>query len=140
MTYSDAVHIYGISRAGYIPQLFSLRLPNPIVVFELLTKADAKALICDPSYGHVVLDFEMPLYVALAVDQAREESLDEPAPEEPSFRDAEETVFILHTSGSTSGSPKLVPCSARWLDANVRKSFHVGKPLNPRGFDISVWM
>ncbi|OBZ80035.1 hypothetical protein A0H81_00897 [Grifola frondosa] len=29
MTYLDVLHIYGVARAGYIPQLSLLRLPNP---------------------------------------------------------------------------------------------------------------
>ena len=39
MSYVDILYIYAIARAGYIPQLFSLRLPNPDVVYELLEKA-----------------------------------------------------------------------------------------------------
>ncbi|KAF8991326.1 hypothetical protein BDQ17DRAFT_1370992, partial [Cyathus striatus] len=43
--YTDVLHIYGISHAGYVPQLFNLHLPNPEVVYELLQRAGAKALI-----------------------------------------------------------------------------------------------
>ena len=31
-------------------------------------------------------------------------------------------VFILHTSGSSGKSPKLVPCNRRWLDNIITKS------------------
>src|ERR1700721_2245223 len=56
LTYTDVLHIYGVSRAGYVPQLFSLGLPNPAVIFELLQLADAQALIFDPSFESAVPD------------------------------------------------------------------------------------
>jgi hypothetical protein len=37
-TYTDVLHI---SRAGYIPQMFSLKFPNPTVFHELLRRAGA---------------------------------------------------------------------------------------------------
>ena len=56
MSYVDVLYIYAIARAGYIPQLFSLRLPNPEVIYELLTKADGKAIIYEPELADTVLD------------------------------------------------------------------------------------
>lgn len=50
MTYTDLLHIYGVAKAGYIPQLFSLRLPNPDVILELLQKSKGVALIHDVIY------------------------------------------------------------------------------------------
>jgi len=38
-----------MSRAGYIPQMSSLLLPNHIAIFELLQKSGACALVCEPS-------------------------------------------------------------------------------------------
>ena len=64
MEYSYVVTIYGISRAGFIPQLFSLRLPNPTVIYELLLRAQAKALIYDPSFNTTVSDSPVPFYCA----------------------------------------------------------------------------
>lgn len=37
-------------------------------------------------------------------------------------------AFILHTSGSISGSPKLVPCSYRWVDGVVDKLYQFSAP------------
>ncbi|KAJ3800479.1 acetyl-CoA synthetase-like protein [Lentinula aff. detonsa] len=137
-TYVDVLHIYGLSRAGYIPQLFSLRLPNPDVVFELLVKANAKALIFDDTYSDIVQNCHVPIYPAMKgaeeVDAGSEFVPDLPVVTE------RDISFIFHTSGSTSGSPKLVPCSYRWLDTTVSKSSQISMPRDPARQDVTTWM
>ncbi|KAH7911934.1 hypothetical protein BJ138DRAFT_1005482 [Hygrophoropsis aurantiaca] len=135
--YLDVLHIYGLSRAGYIPQLFSIRLPNPIVVLELLNKADAKALIFDPSFQSIVTEISLPTYSVESIQNmtAQNESL----PAIPAVTDGRQIAFVFHTSGSTSGSPKLVPCSYQWLDTTVLKAKIATIPLNKQQ-DVSVWM
>jgi acyl-CoA synthetase (AMP-forming)/AMP-acid ligase II len=136
-TYLDVLHIYGISRAGYIPQLFSIRLPNPVVVYELLRKANAAALIHDSSFKSVLGDCHLPRYCVL--DSTFVEDVPETLPSIWDFRE-EDLAFIFHTSGSTSGSPKLVPLSYRWLNSAVVKSCHISMPENSSRQDVSVWM
>jgi len=65
--YTDVLHIYGMNRAGYIPQMFSLRLPNPIVIFELLQKTGACALVCEPSFCVDLSGCPVPNYSAIQV-------------------------------------------------------------------------
>ncbi|KAF8154247.1 hypothetical protein B0H34DRAFT_800120 [Crassisporium funariophilum] len=136
-TYVDVLHIYGISRAGYIPQLFSLKLPNPIVVYELLQRAGAQALIHDPCFESILGDCPLPIHRALLSE--RIESVRESLPSiwEPQEDDI---AFIFHTSGSTSGSPKLVPMSYRWLSTVVLKSHHISMPRNADRQDVTVCM
>ena len=67
MTYTDVLHIYGMSRAGYIPQLFSLRLPSATVTFELLHKANAKALVYDASFASILSESSVSTYLALDI-------------------------------------------------------------------------
>ncbi|KAI0788607.1 hypothetical protein C8Q75DRAFT_793759 [Abortiporus biennis] len=135
--YNDALHMYGIARAGYVPQLFSLRLPNPDIIYELLEKAGAKALVYDTSYASIVKDAPVPSHVASEVfDLAVDESFLPPLPEPT----GEDTVMIFHTSGSTSGSPKLVRCSYKWLAAMLAKAELITKPRNPLRQDVTVWM
>ncbi|KAI0652204.1 acetyl-CoA synthetase-like protein [Trametes meyenii] len=138
MTYLDALHIYGIARAGYIPQLFSLRLPNPEVIYELLQRAGAQALVFEPAFGSIVTDCPIPAEIAVDVRDIDVEDAPLPALWVPSRGD--EIVMIFHTSGSTSGSPKLVPCTAGWVNATVSKSGHVTRPRNPNRQDVTVWM
>ncbi|KAF8800389.1 acetyl-CoA synthetase-like protein [Phlegmacium glaucopus] len=136
-TYTDVLHIYGISRAGYIPQMFSLRLPNPTVVHELLQRAGAQALIYDASFESILNNFPLPIYRALTSLPS------EPTPVSlPTIWDSKEddVAFIFHTSGSTSGSPKLVPMTYRWLSNMVLKSHHISKPRDAHRQDVTVCM
>ncbi|KAI0830645.1 acetyl-CoA synthetase-like protein [Trametes gibbosa] len=138
MTYLDALHIYGVARAGYIPQLLSLRMPNPDVVYELLQRADARALVFDPAYQSIVTNCSVP--AETAVDVCAVDVTDAPLPAlwVPSHED--EIVMIYHTSGSTSGSPKLVPCTAAWVNAIVSKLAHITRPQNSKRQDVTAWM
>lgn len=138
LTYTDVLHIYGMSRAGFVPQLFSLRLPNPDVVLELLHKANAKALVHDVSFASALGNSPVPIHAAIGIDCV--DAMSEPLPAMPVVQNGEQTVFILHTSGSTSGSPKLVPCSASWLDAMVQKSYQVSRPRDATKQDVCTWM
>jgi len=135
-TYQDVLHIYGLSRAGYIPQLFSIRLPNPDVISELLLKANAKALIIDTAFASVASSFPLPTFSAADVQSATKSS--EPLP--PLCPPSEDDItFVFHTSGSTSGSPKLIPCTGKWLNAMIRKAHIATSPRSDRQ-DVVVWM
>ena len=139
MTYIDAVHIYSIARAGYIPQLFSLRLPNPDVIFELLAKSNGRALIFDTTSNVPAASCDVSTHMATDV---RGVPVDDSVSLPPVAREVEgdETLMILHTSGSTSGRPKLVPCSYRWWDMCLDKSAQCTVPQNPKRQDVTVWM
>ena len=135
------MHIYGVARAGYIPQLFSLRLPNPDVIYELLQRADALALVYDKSFEGIIADCPIPAHVAQDVpleDDAEDEIISPLA--QMSELDEQDVVMIFHTSGSTSGSPKLVRCSLKWLDAIITKARIVSRPKDPARQDVTVWM
>ena len=137
-TYTDILHIYGISRAGYIPQLFSLKLANPTVVHELLHRAGAQALIYDASFESILEDFPLPIYLALT--STRLEPNTPVSLPDISESQEDDIAFIFHTSGSTSGSPKLVPMTYRWLSTVVMKSHHISKPGDPHRQDVTVCM
>ncbi|KAK0198477.1 hypothetical protein F5146DRAFT_1019766 [Armillaria mellea] len=124
-TYIDLLHIYGISRAGYIPQMFSLRLPNPDVIFELLHRANAKALIFDSSFQDVLKNTSLPIHLALNTVEAALTA--GPLPTLPHCA-PDDIALLFHTSGSTSGSPKLVPCT------------QISKPFSPNRQDVTTWM
>lgn len=139
LSYSDVLHIYGIARASYIPQLFSLKLPNPDVIYELIQKGNASALIYEPSFRNIVTNCLVPSHPAEEVSECDVEGMDLPPLREAALQ-PEDIVMIFHTSGSTSGSPKLVPCSLRWLDSIIAKAEIVAKPKDPERQDVSVWM
>ena len=127
-----------MTRAGYVPQMFSLRLPNPIVIFELLQKAGARGLVCEPSFEVDLSGCPVPNYSATQVHEQ-----DVAGVVLPPLRidhSASDLVFIFHTSGSTSGSPKLVPCNRRWLDNIVAKSKQLAQVRSTQGQDVTVAM
>ena len=127
-----------MSRAGYVPQLFSLRLPNPIVVFELLQKAGAQALVYEPSFG---VDLSgCPVLTHSAIQVHEQDATDVTLPPLRADGSASELALIFHTSGSTSGSPKLVPCNRGWLDTLVTKSMQLGQVRSTQGQDVTVAM
>ncbi|KAL0572084.1 hypothetical protein V5O48_009878 [Marasmius crinis-equi] len=136
-TYTDVLHIYGLSRAGYIPQLFSIKLPNPEVIFELLIKSRARALICDENFYDISTNSPVPLHIAVGMSDI--DGGNEALPALPSVQ-TDDIAFYFHTSGSTSGSPKLVPCSYTWLNSVVEKSRQACTPYHQNRRDVVTWM
>ena len=135
-TYTDTLHFFGMSRAGYIPQMLSLSLPNPAVIFELLQKAGARALAREPSFDIDLSGCPVPTYLAIQVSERDPADVILPPP--PTDCSASDPVLILHTSGSSSGSPKLTPCSRRWLDAIITKSKQLTRVLSTQGQDVTA--
>ncbi len=136
MTYVDVLHIYSMVRAGYVPQLFTLRMPNPDIIFELLEMSNGKALIYDSSFTSSVMGGPVPTYVARPAEDSPEVLL----PPISEGKNGDEILMIFHTSGSTSGRPKLVPCSYEWWDMCLRKGKQCTVPHNPARQDVTVWM
>jgi len=127
-----------MSRAGYIPQMSSLLLPNPIAIFELLQKTGACALVCEPS---VYVDLSGCPVLNYPAIQVRDQDVPEVAlPPLRTDCSASDLVFIFHTSGSTGGRPKLVPCNRRWVDNTVGKSKQLAQVRSTRGQDVTVAM
>ena len=81
-----------------------------------------------------------PVPAHMAMNEEDIEDSTYPVPALPAVVNGDDKVFVFHTSGSTSGSPKLVPCSYRWLDTIIRKAGQVSKPRNPSRQDVTVWM
>ncbi|KAJ7068744.1 hypothetical protein C8F01DRAFT_1119163 [Mycena amicta] len=135
--YKDVVNLYGISRAGFVPQLFSLRLPSADVILELLAKTGAKALIYEDLFESALRTWPLPIYpeatLELAVGGSHLDLPPLPVVEE------HDIYAYFHTSGSTSGSPKLVPCSYKWLRSTLRKASQICTPKQIGRLDVVVW-
>ncbi|KAJ7246557.1 hypothetical protein B0H12DRAFT_1021137 [Mycena haematopus] len=136
-TYNDVLNLYGVSRAGFIPQLFSLRLPNADVILELLTKTGARALIYEELFESALRAWPLLIYRASSIELAAGGSTFDLPP--PLAVQNHDIAFYFHTSGSTSGSPKLVPCSYRWLESTIHKSGLICAPKEQGRFDVAVW-
>ena len=138
MAYTDVLHVFGMSRAGYIPQMLNLSLSNPIIIFELLQKTGARAFVCEPSSCVDLSGCPIPNY---SVIQIREQDVaDVVLPPLRTNYSASDLVFIFHTSGSTGGSPKLIPCNRRWLDNVIVKSKQLTQVCSTQGQDVVVAM
>ncbi|KAM0315632.1 hypothetical protein ACHAPQ_011536 [Fusarium lateritium] len=90
-------------------------MTNPSVIYELLERAEAKALIHEPGYTDILENCPFPnFHAGDVVSEENVEQLPSLVPWHPA--DGDDVLFIYHTSGSTSGIPKLVPITARWID------------------------
>lgn len=116
--YEDLVNVIGICAAGYIPQLFSSNFPNPSVVFDLLSRSGAKVLVYDNAFKDHVSNVSIPTIPSITLTdiEARLPS-DSTLPVLGSLAPVTErgTAFIIHSSGTTSGMPKLIPSNHLWV-------------------------
>lgn len=103
---------------------------------ELLQKANAKALIRD-SYFEATSRSSVPTYVA--VDARCTPPVGDDLPPLPVI-DGKGLACIFHTSGTTSGSPKLVPYSYLALNAVLQKASLVFPQIDPERQNTSNWM
>lgn len=138
-SYTDLVHIWGIYRAGFIPQLVSLKMTDPSVVYNLLKKSQAAVLIHDASFQSVVADSPVKAYPAEDILTSKYDHL--PLPHLKMSPEAKDIIMIYHTSGSTSGIPKLVPLTAKWFDCVISKTACVDEILpstRPQRVQVSM--
>ncbi|KAK7037787.1 hypothetical protein VNI00_010748 [Paramarasmius palmivorus] len=135
--YIDVIQVYAVLKAGYVPHTFS-RLPGISVIQELLYKSNTQALIRSVDFKEVLETIQgLPIFDAAKLADAEESTMG-PIPAMPE-KQAQDTLHIAHTSGSTSGTPKLVYLTYGWMDGTVTKQeiiVHPGK----RGPEVVNWM
>ncbi|KAF9077879.1 acetyl-CoA synthetase-like protein [Rhodocollybia butyracea] len=131
--YLDIVHVYAISRAGYIPQLINI-FPNAdySVIQGPLEQANARAFIYESVYNDIIRDIPIPCFTSVTVVHPN----DYPLPDLPHVTGSDIAV-IYQTSGTTSGKSKIIPLNYTWLDGNVRKMTKAH--LNPGNVDTVSW-
>ena len=120
--WSDLAHIYAVSAAGYVPEVFGQPF-TPAFVRDLLLEHRARVLIYDPMFDGPAVDMPNPL--GLPTLASLPVSVYETAEQVkiPDVTSADEVAMIFHTSGTTSGRPKPVPQSHRWLIAEAEVSW-----------------
>ncbi|RFN54376.1 4-hydroxybenzoate-- benzoate-- ligase [Fusarium flagelliforme] len=118
LSYEDLLHYLSLMRAGYVPQLFSIRMQDPSIVFELLVKSGAKALLHDPDCEPLIKECPLPtIPISGVVGRAPPDIYLNTV---TTSANGDHVLVIFHTSGSTS-LPKLVPQTVRWLECLIRK-------------------
>ena len=128
-----------MSRARYVPQLFSSRLPNQAVVHELLERTGAKALVFDSNVVNAATSLSI---LAFRIPPLNDLSgyAHYPLPTPPVVSFIDEIIFIFHTSGTTVGSPTLVPCSAGFINSIISKSSQMYMSSDSAKQDVCTWM
>ncbi|KAF9653331.1 acetyl-CoA synthetase-like protein [Thelephora ganbajun] len=143
MTYQDVLHVFGVSRAGYIPQLLHFhRSSSKSLVVELLRHANSLALICDVSHAQLNHDssssfasLPIPVYANSDLRQARVPGHCTLSKVEDLVADPNAVAFVLHTTGTTLGTPKLVPYTHRTVDLIMRRAQVIAAPTPSRRQD-----
>ncbi|KAJ7704927.1 putative amp-CoA ligase [Mycena rosella] len=118
--YEDVINIMGLSAAGFVPQLFSVVFPNPDVIWDLISASGAKALIFDAQFSTQCASAPVPVFPAAlfaAFDSGSHVAISIAA-SEPT-----ENALIVHSSGTTSGSPRLIPLRHAWVFAMMDFKF-----------------
>ncbi|KAJ7097225.1 acetyl-CoA synthetase-like protein [Mycena belliarum] len=130
--YTDLANLYGLARAGYIPEVLNAKMSVP-VIRDLLVKSGGKAIVCDPNFAAFLTDFPLDTFAipklgSLSVPPSSLPALPAVTPDD--------IAMIFHTSGTTSGIPKPVPETHRWLKSqaqvqwpNLWQCYTDGRPL-----------
>ncbi|KAG7090015.1 hypothetical protein E1B28_011636 [Marasmius oreades] len=138
--YLDAVHVFSIQRAGYVPHTFS-RLPGIEVIKDLLKESHTKALVRSSQFKDILASVQdIPVYdpsTSLASGDV------ESTPKLPPLgrpTNPNDLSIIAHTSGSTSGRPKLVRATHRWINGVIQKAHIPRPPGSSSGPATANWM
>lgn len=140
MTYADVLHVFGVSRAGYVPLLLhSHRSSSKSLIVELLRSANSLALICDLSHAQLHRDsLPIPVYENSDLRRVRVSSQCRLPKIEDIVADPNGFAFVLHTAGTTVGTPKLVPYTHRTIDSIMRRAQVIAAPTSTRRQDTYV--
>jgi len=95
------------------------KLSQPGIIFELMEKANSKMLIYDPSLEHLTANCPFPKLAFKPIESIEKCSTvntDSALPEIEDLSSGTDVGFVFLTSGSTSGSPKLVPLTHKVLN------------------------
>ena len=145
-TYQDMLHVLGVSRAGYIPQLLHFHRGSAMsLIIGLLRHANACALICDASHAQLNRDpsspfasLPIPVYPNLDLRQAGVPSHCRLPKIEDLVADQNAIAFVLHTAGTTLGTPKLVPYTHLAIDSIMRRARVIAAPTSSRCQDKCI--
>jgi non-ribosomal peptide synthetase component E (peptide arylation enzyme) len=107
---------------GYIPQLFSPVFPNSDVVYELMSKSGAKVMIYDEIFAEKVQKFGLPTFLVYDMNSLNTDATvqsDGLCALTTTKALGTDTAVIVHSSGTTSGMPKLIPVTHNWLTSFI---------------------
>ncbi|GJJ13702.1 hypothetical protein Clacol_007958 [Clathrus columnatus] len=96
MTYTDVVHLFSLMTAGFVPHTLDL-------------------------------NFQVFTIIALDSDELADKALDDmPLPSDRQDKAGNDIIMMHHTSGSTSGRPKIVRLTQSWFSAALVQMKNAG--------------
>ncbi|GJJ13822.1 hypothetical protein Clacol_008079 [Clathrus columnatus] len=126
MSYTDAVHLFSLIRAGLVPHNLHLDFQVVDTVIDLFTETRVSAIICAPSAPMTAsLQDHFKIHTIMELDKLPDIFLDDvQLPPIQNQGSGDDIVMIFNTTGSTSGRPKVVKSTRQWLDTNARKELY----------------
>ncbi|KAJ7675905.1 hypothetical protein DFH06DRAFT_671202 [Mycena polygramma] len=128
--YLHLVYTIALSRASYVPLMLTPLLTDPGIISELMEKAGAQAVVYDECLEFLTACSALPKLCLTDIDHMSVDSVLPPVEQLPSGSDV---CFNYLTSGSTSGSPKIVPLTQKFVSTYYKAQFDVW--LQGRRFD-----
>lgn len=92
------------------------RLTHPDIIFDLMEKAGSKMILYDPSLEHLTVGCPFPKMPFTPIESIKSSSENSALPRVEDLASGPDVAFVFLTSGSTSGSPKLVPLTQKVLN------------------------
>ncbi|EGN93838.1 hypothetical protein SERLA73DRAFT_63440 [Serpula lacrymans var. lacrymans S7.3] len=122
--YEDLINILGICAAGYVPQLFSVAF-TPHIIRDLVSRSGAKGLVYDSAFTSQVnsSSSSVPLFPSVPVGVLENNShFGRTLGTLPSVVE-KDTAFVVHSSGTTSGTPKIIPANHLWVKTFIQSKW-----------------
>ncbi|GJJ14464.1 hypothetical protein Clacol_008728 [Clathrus columnatus] len=135
MLYRDFVHLFGLINAGFVPQVLNLTIRSVEIAIEYFKRSNIAHILHAPTapVDSLKNDFHVHELIDIGRISPNHDNEDLYFNSLSSKEEnGDDMVLIFHTSGSTSGKPKPVPHTRKWLDGHSRKSI----PGIPDGKEI----
>ncbi|KAL7277116.1 hypothetical protein ACG7TL_008961 [Trametes sanguinea] len=129
----DLVHIYAVSAAGYIPEVFGLAF-SAAFVQDLLDTHGAHILIYHDTFSALLpqVKWQQTVMRLPSIDELPSASAKSALPDVQE----DDVAMIFHTSGTTGGRPKPVPQTHKWLIAEGEVTWKGVIQRHPEGQHI----
>ena len=141
---SDLQHVIytvALARLSYIPQICPMTLTHPEIIFALMEKAGSRMILYGPSLENATTDCPFPKMALTPIETLESPSSDVTLPAiEDLSSSPSDFCFIYLTSGSTSGSPKVVPLTQKFISIYYKTQFGIwldGKSFDTQ--DVFIW-
>ncbi|GJJ14477.1 hypothetical protein Clacol_008741 [Clathrus columnatus] len=132
MLYRDLVHLFGLMNAGFVPQILTLKIRSAEVAVEYFKRSNISHIIHAPTAPTDQLRNHFQIHETVDIKPSDSVVADVHVPSLQE-KTGDDTVVILHSSGSTSGKPKLIPYTRNWIHGHAQKPL----PGLPDGKEIS---